>query len=269
MRARLPDRAVIAISGGDRVIFLQGLVSNDVTTSGPGCAIWSALLTPQGKWLSDFFIFSDATRLLLDLPHAHAAMIAARLSRFRLRADVQITQEPLAVIAGWGTDPKPDHALAADDPRLPNAGWRALVDASDETADATANDYDLHRLSLALPDPCDCEPERTLLLEANFDLLHGISWTKGCYMGQELTARTHYRGLVRRRLVPVTGADLPEAGAELFLGSKPCGTMRSSRAGHGLAFVRTEAWAETLTDARGQTLAVARPEWLVQREGAA
>ncbi|GAN53741.1 CAF17-like 4Fe-4S cluster assembly/insertion protein YgfZ [Tanticharoenia sakaeratensis] len=269
MHARLPDRAVLAITGADRVTFLQGLVSNDVTLAAPSCAIWAALLTPQGKWLSDFFIFSDGTRLLLDVPKMHAEMLRTRLSRFRLRADVAIAPVGLDVVAGWDDAPRPDHALSAVDPRLPEAGWRALVERAAPDDAASPDAYERHRLALALPDPRDCESDRTLLLEANFDLLHGVSWTKGCYMGQELTARTHYRGLVRRRLVAVTGSALPEPGTELHCDGKTVGTMGTHLDDRGLAFVRTEAWEKTLTAPDGSTLEVRRPDWLVLKEKAA
>ena len=245
--AHLSDRAVFEISGEDRVAFLQGLVSNDVTLVGPGDAtnpaperaIWAAMLTPQGKWLADFFVFSDGARLLLDVEARQAEMLMKKLGRFRLRARVGIAVTGLVVHAGWD-GPVPEGAVA--DPRREGVGWRVLAPAL-LAVNATAADYDLHRLRLGLPGgSLDMEAEKTTLLEAGFDDLHGVSWTKGCYMGQELTARTKYRALLKRRLVSVRveGA-LPAVGEPVFDGDMEVGTMRSSRGGIGLALLRVEA----------------------------
>lgn len=247
--APLPDRGVVAVEGGDRVRFLQGLVSNDVTAAAAGRAVWTALLTPQGKWLADFFVLSDGTRLLLDCERGQAADLVARLSRFRLRADVALRDlsDALGVYAAWNGTPDASGpgAVAAPDPRLPEAGWRILSPVPPPGAGpADAAEYDRHRLALGLPDGSrDLEPDRTLLLEAGFDELHGVSFTKGCFLGQEMTARTKHRGLVRRRLVPVAapGGILPAPGAPIVAGDRDVGTMRSGRDGLGLAFVRTEA----------------------------
>lgn len=239
--ALLPSRAVIEVAGEDRVGFLQGLVSNDVTKATPGSAVWAALLTPQGKWLADFFILSDGQRLLLDCEAADTAMLVQKLSRFRLRSRASIAAVPLSVHVAWDGAPE-GAALAAPDPRLPEAGWRVIAEAP-LPVNATDADYDLHRLTLGLPDGSrDLEAEKTVLLEAGFDELNGISWTKGCYMGQELTARTKYRGLVKRRLVPVTVEGLlPASGSPVLRDGTEVGTMRSGRGSRGMALLRVGA----------------------------
>ena len=250
--ALLPDRGVVEVAGEDRVAFLQGLVSNDVTLAAPGRAVWAALLTPQGKWLADFFILDAGDgRLLLDCERAQAAMLVQRLGRYRLRSRVTLrdASEEFAVLAGWGTNaPPPDTALMAPDPRLPEAGWRLLAPAGSAPPlppDAAWEDWDRHRLTLGLPDGSrDLEPEKTVLLEAGFDELNGVSWTKGCYMGQELTARTRYRGLVKRRLVPVAiEGPLPARGTPILASpdGPERGEMRSGRGDRGLALLRLEA----------------------------
>ena len=250
----LPARGVVAISGEDRVAFLQGLVSNDVAPVAPGRAVWAALLTPQGKWLADFFVLSDGARLLLDCERAQAPMLAQRLARYRLRARVALADlsDALHVHAAWDGAPEvPAGAIAAPDPRLPEAGWRVLAPAV-LPGNADPADWDAHRIALGLPDGSrDLEAEKTVLLEAGFDELHGVSWTKGCYMGQELTARTHYRGLVRRRLIPVEIAGAAPAPGSVVLrldgpAATEVGTLRSVAGTIGLATLRLDALAASL-----------------------
>jgi folate-binding protein YgfZ len=258
----LPDRGVLALTGTDRVAFLNGLVSNDVAQAAPGRAVWTALLTAQGKWLADFFIFADAGRLLLDCEAAQVPLLQQRLLRYKLRADVALAPADLAVYAAWDGTPSADNVVAAPDPRLPQAGWR-LLGAPGLDVNASATDYDLHRLNLGLPDGSrDLEPEKTILLEAGFDELNGVSWTKGCYMGQELTARTRYRGLVKRRLLPVTGSSvLPPPGTPIIAEGREIGQMRSSQGTVGLATLRLDALHATQMQAGDVALTVTHPVW--------
>lgn len=266
--APLPDRAVVELTGEDRVSFLQGLVSNDVTHAAPGRAVWTALLTPQGKWLADFFVFATPEALLLDCAVTQAEMLAQRLSRFRLRSRVALAPRPdLGVLAGWGGEAAPEGAIAAPDPRLPEAGWRAILPLAESPMTGLPEggaDYARHRLALGLPDGApDLEPEKSVLLEAGFDELNGVSWTKGCYMGQELTARTKYRGLLKRRLVPVeVGGPLPAPGTPVLRGGAEVGEMRSGLGGHGLALLRLPVTdGETLTCGEA-TLTPKIPHWM-------
>ena len=265
--AALPDRGVLAVTGDDRVSFLQGLVSNDVAAAAPGRAVWAALLTPQGKWLADFFILADGERLLLDCERGQMDMLIARLSRFRLRAKVAIAPTELRVFANWGGAPVAGR-LVVPDPRLAAAGWRVLSETALATNADTA-DWDRHRLSLGLPDgSSDLDAEKTVLLEAGFDELGGISWTKGCYMGQELTARTRYRGLLKRRLVPVSIIGQPPAsGTPVLRGGAEVGTMRSSHDGVGLAVLRLEALSADSLDCGDATLTPEIPAWMRLPEG--
>jgi folate-binding protein YgfZ len=282
----LPERGVIEVGGEDRVSFLQGLVSNDVADAAPGRAVWAAFLTPQGKWLADFFIFADGDRLLLDVERAQIAMLVPRLSRYRLRAKVTVAAaEEYRVYAGWGeadagggprVKPEDDggrgpqvhpntlhsSAIAAPDPRLPAAGWR-LIAKEPVPTNATAADYDAHRLSLGLPDGSrDMESEKSILLEAGFDELHGVSWSKGCYMGQELTARTKYRALIKRRLVSVAiDGPSPAPGTPICKDGVDVGTMRSSHDKTGLAVVRLDSMNAKLTCGEA-TLTPTVPSWM-------
>ncbi len=259
----MPARGVIEVAGENRVSFLQGLVSNDVAEAVPGRAVWAALLTPQGKWLADFFILSDGERLLLDCERAQIPMLMQRLSRFRLRSRVEVTvSNELLAYAAWGGRPDTARTIAAPDPRLPDAGWR-LLSAGSLACNATEAEWDRHRLELGLPDGSrDLEAEKTVLLEAGFDELNGISWDKGCYMGQELTARTKYRGLVKRRLVPVAiEGDLPEPGTPILRNGTEVGSMRSGCGARGLALLRVETLRESLRCGAAQ-LRPCPPAWM-------
>jgi hypothetical protein len=238
----LPERGVLAIEGADRVAFLQGLVSNDVGAAAPGRAVWAALLTAQGKWLADFFIFAAEDALLLDCERAQIPDLVQRLSRYRLRMKVTLRPDPtLHVCVAWADRPDVE-GVAAPDPRLPGFAWRILSSAPVHDT-ATPEDWDRYRLAAGLPDGSkDMDPDRGLLLEAGFDELDGVSWSKGCYMGQELTARTKYRGLVKRRLVPVqVDGPLPPPGTPILRDGQDAGTMRSGRDRLGLASLRLDA----------------------------
>jgi folate-binding protein YgfZ len=234
-------------------------------------AVWTALLTPQGKWLADFFVIADGERLLLDVERGQAAMIVPRLAKFRLRAKAVLrdASDELFVHVAWdGLPDLPPGAIAARDPRLPDAGWRVLAPTR-LPGNAEAGDWDVHRLALGLPDgSADLEAEKSVLLEAGFDELNGVSWSKGCYMGQELTARTKYRGLVKRRLVPVAiEGPVPPAGTPVLRDGAEMGTMRSARGGHGLATLRLEALRGGGLACGDAVLTPAVPAWMRLPEG--
>lgn len=261
--ALLPHRGVLELTGLDRVSFLNGLVSNDISKAAPGHAIWAALLTPQGRYLFDFFAFADADRLLLELPRQQIPALMQKLRRFKLRAEVEISDRSAQfhVHALWGGI-SPLAPLTAEDPRLPQAGARCLAANLLDTS-ATLDDYAAHRIALGLPDGSpDLEPEKTLLLEAGFDELNGVDWQKGCYMGQELTARTKYRGLVKRRLLPVTlSQPCPVAGTPILAGDQEVGNLRSSVGNQALAMLQISALNQSLS-ADGIPLTVNIPSWL-------
>ena len=246
--AYLPGRGVLAVTGPDRISFLNGLVSNEISAAAPGGAVWAALLSAQGRYLTDFFVFSADDSLLLDMPREAVAGTLTKLKRFRLRALVELADlsESYFVHASWGGMP-PEIPVTAADPRLPAAGFRSLSPMALET-NATDQDYMAHRLALGLPDgPPDLEIDKTLLLEAGFDELGGVAWDKGCYMGQELTARTKYRGLIKRRLVPVTLSDTaPPPGTPILADGAEVGTLRSASGFLGLATLRLDALKKPL-----------------------
>jgi folate-binding protein YgfZ len=269
----------LRVGGPDRVDFLQGLVTNDVTGIEPGRARYAWLLTPQGRFLHEMIVRDDGDSLLLDVEAARRDDLLKRLTRFRLRAKVELADVTgdFTVWAGWGpaaqaaNDPAtewPDLAIHHPDPRLDALGSRALLPAgADLHENATHDDWDLHRLALGVPDGSrDCPVEDALAVESNLDLLHGVAWDKGCYVGQELTARTHFRGLVKKRLAPVTiDGEAPAFGTILAdRDGKELGEMRSSNGARGLALLRLDAIAAQATLTSGAaTLTVQRPNWLV------
>ncbi len=259
--ARLEDRAVLRLGGSEVRDFLQGLVSNDVERLGPESAIYAALLTPQGKYLFDFFLADTSDGLLLEGEAERLGPLAKRLSMYRLRADVEIEAVDLAVhavfgdraAAALGLDDAPGAArvlegggMAFVDPRDARAGIRVLGGAAGplgDIAQASAADYDRHRLALGLPDGSrDLEVDRSILLEADFEALNGVDFKKGCYVGQEVTARTKHRGLVRKRLRPVAvQGPLPAPGTPILAGGREVGTLRSGRDDRALALLRLDA----------------------------
>jgi folate-binding protein YgfZ len=236
----LPHRGVIQIQGEDKAPFLQGLITNDVALITPTHAIYAALLTPQGRFLYDLFIIEKDNSYLLDVEMERLEALLKKLSLYKLRSQVTLkSRHDLKVYALWGEEsalPKE----AYPDPRLVELGARMMGTLSET---ATPQDYDMHRLILGVPEGGqDLIPEKAILLESGLDELNAISWTKGCYMGQELTARTKYRGLVRKRLFPVIiEGEPPPFGSEIFLDGTSVGEMRTSNKEHGLALLRLEA----------------------------
>lgn len=265
--AALSDRALLRLGGPEAAGFLNALVSNEVSGVTPGKAIYAALLTPQGKFLHDFFVTADEAGLLIDVAAARLPDLQRRLALYRLRANVEI-----AAMDGWrGYALFNAHALPAAasgilfaDPRLPVLGWRLWLPPDIEPAFPPVNlaVYEAHRLGLGVPDgEKDIEIEKGILLENHFEALNGVDFRKGCYIGQELTARTKYRGLVKKQLYRVQGdADLPAAGTAITANGQEVGQLRSSQGATGLALLRLDAVSQQL-DAAGIALTAQRPDY--------
>lgn len=191
----LHDRALIRVSGEDVRGFLQGLVTQDLAAVTPGAPQWSALLTPQGKALFDFILWDVGDDILIDCEDAQVEALICRLKIYRLRRALHVTLEPGRHVH-WSTTKREG---ASRDPRLEALGWRWL--SEDAGADISAA-WRAHRLSLGVSEgAAEIGQDKTLWLEANAAELNGVSFTKGCYVGQENTARMHYRAKVNRRLV--------------------------------------------------------------------
>lgn len=283
------DRALIRIVGADSRTFLQGIISNDVNKVSSARAAYAALLTPQGKYLHDFFIAEFDGALVLDCEAARRDDLLRRLSRFKLRSKVSLSPGPeghaVAVVCGAralpalglpalrGSAAPFSGGVVYVDPRLVEIGARAILPqltgraalAAVGIAPGNAGDYEKRRLELGLPDGSrDLEIEKSILLENGFEELGGVDWDKGCYMGQELTARTHYRALIKRRLLPVDiDGPAPAPGTPVFAGGIEVGVMRSACDRVGLALLKLEALAGAAPLTAGNArLEPRKPFWL-------
>ncbi|MXV35325.1 MULTISPECIES: folate-binding protein YgfZ [unclassified Saccharibacter] len=265
-RNHLSHRSVLSLTGKERLTFLQGLITNDVLSLKNGEIRWAALLNAQGRIQSLFFVFGTPDALFLDLPDDHAETVMKQLKRFRLRADVTIELTSLAVFVGSCEDPLPSHALCcAPDPRHPRLGWRALADYSSEGNHEGEGAFQRRRLELGIPEMTDLgTPGQTLALEANLDALNGVSWEKGCYLGQEVTARMHYRAHAKRRLLPIILPDDASFsyGDDIFSHDQHIGTLRSTCGLYGLAMVHRDAWNSNYLNMKERTIQLVWPEWL-------
>ncbi|MFM9862471.1 MAG: YgfZ/GcvT domain-containing protein [Micropepsaceae bacterium] len=252
----LPDRAVVEITGPDAATFLQGLITNDVTKAANGRAIYAALLTPQGKIIYDFLVAPVDGGFLLDCAKLYAADLAARLKKYKLRAKVTIAERAdLSVVAS--SQPVADGIA---DTRLTALGFRAYQ--SSATASDNAAAYHAHRIAQGVPDSSDIPPEALFPLDCNFEELHGVDFDKGCYVGQELTARMKHRASARRRILPVSAPNLPPPRTPLTLGTTDIGEMMGSLDGRGLAIIRLDRLGDsTEATAAGTPVQIGRPSY--------
>jgi folate-binding protein YgfZ len=247
-----PGRALVRVSGPDARDFLQGLVTNDVRRLDAG-PLYAALLSPQGKYLFDFLLAPDGDGVLLDVKADRAAALTQRLGLYRLRARVTIAPHPRAVVLGLG--PAPAGALA--DPRDPGLGWRAYVsDAPAFLAGMAPLDpaaLEARRIALGVPESgIELLPDDSYILEMGFERLNGVDFRKGCYVGQEVTARMKHKTELRKGLARVRVEGWAPPGTEIRAGGKPAGTLYSTADGAGLAYLRFDRAAGELAagDAR-------------------
>jgi tRNA-modifying protein YgfZ len=265
MIAHLHDRAVIGISGQDARDFLQGMITNDVRKLAPETPLYAALLTPQGKVLFDFLLHEREGYILLDCEAAKEDALKKRLTMYRLRSKVTIeTCTALTVMASWNRA-----APGCDDPRLAALGSRIVVPSSDVPTDVRgADEYLAHRLACGVPEGSDFGQDRMFALDADLDELHALSFEKGCYVGQELTARMKHRGTARKRLLPVAtldGSRLPGEEGAIVADGQEIGNLASAYGALGFALVRLDRLAETAQrtpQIEGVSVRIVRPEWL-------
>jgi hypothetical protein len=222
-------RAIHQITGADARSFLQGLITNDVEKVAQGL-VYAAILTPQGKYLADFFVFEQNGVLHVDVSQDIAPSLIQRLNMYRLRADVQITPSALQVKRGTGD--APTGALA--DPRHPAMGWR-LYGAS---GGDDGTDWDAIRVAHCIPETGAELLADTFILEAGFERLHGVDFRKGCYVGQEVTARMKHKTELRKGLATVAIDGTAAPGTPITAEGKPAGTLHTQSGGRAIAYLR-------------------------------
>lgn len=247
---RTDDRMVLRIGGADREGFLQGLVTRDLAAPGGGL-VYSALLTPQGKYLFDFFLLNRGEDILLDVKADAAPRLAQRLMMYKLRADVTIEDSGLPVVRGLGAPPEGGFA----DPRDASLGWRGYG----LEGGAAQVDWDAIRVAACVPETgVELIPEETFILEAGFDRLSGVDHRKGCYVGQEVTARMKHKTELRKGLAVVDVSGTAPVGAPIMAGEKPAGTLYTQAEGRGIAYLRFDR-AEGEMTAAGAKVTWNRP----------
>lgn len=254
--ALLPDRGIVSVTGADARTFLDNMITNELGGLGEGRALFTGLLSPQGKVLFDFFVTQAEGGYRLDVARDKTAELVKRLSMYKLRADVVIADLSVdgVVFALWGADAHSFGQRSFVDPRHIALGLRvystqahSLDDAKATNGfDATPEAFHAHRIALGVPEGGhDFAYGEVFPHEALMDQLNGVSFTKGCYVGQEIVARMEHRGTARKRFVRVTGvAPLPPRGTDVLAAEVPIGAMGSSEGTQGLALMRLDRVAE-------------------------
>jgi tRNA-modifying protein YgfZ len=279
--ALLPDRGVVTVTGEDAREFLQGLITNDMDLLDKQPALHAGLLSPQGKILFDFFVATSPEGYCLEVARGKSAELAERLKMYKLRSKVTIADASAdyTIAAIWGGpyaprgDGKPPILFA--DPRLDGLGYRELTTLRSDWAlggeqcdSATQDEYHAHRIALGVPEGGkDYAFGDAFAHEALFDQLHGVSFEKGCYVGQEIVARMQNRGTARRRVVPVVAETaLPQPGTPVTAAGVEIGRLGSTADNRGLAEVRIDRAAEFKEKgeplrADDATIEIALPPW--------
>jgi folate-binding protein YgfZ len=272
---RLSHRYLIRLEGADKVAFLQGLVTNDVSKIASNELLYAALLTPQGKFLNDLFITeTEKGDWLIDCENP--SYLIKKLNFFKLRSAVELINlaDQYEVYAVWGEGSssfkKNVEDVLVTDPRLPDLGYRLYHQKGlpINSSLMELEDYDHHRLKLGVADGSrDIPPQKGVILEYNFDELGAINWDKGCYVGQELMARTHYRGAIHKRLLPVKiEGDPPAYGALIFNSLKEeVGELKSTAKGIGIAMLRLSIFQNSsylVLDCEQSKITPFIPTWL-------
>ena len=232
-------RTILQLRGPDTRDFLQGLVTNDVSKVDQGL-VYAAMLTPQGKYLADFFLLSHGEDVLLDVHNSLGDMLAQRLSMYKLRADVAISQSELHLHCGQGSVP----ADGYEDPRSSSLGWRAYRDAPQDPDNL---DWAAIRVANIIPETgAELHPD-TFILEAGFERLSGVDFRKGCYVGQEVTARMKHKTELRKGLARVRLSVPVDAGTEVTSDGKIVGRLHTVAACDAIAYLRFDRAKGTMT----------------------
>lgn len=271
--AILDNRAVIGLEGADSRDFLQGLITNDIGNCVPGRAIYAALLTPQGKILFEFLVAAVDSGLWIDCASASASELAKRLGFYRLRAKVSIAAKAELVVAAVWNGPTISavaNGTVFPDPKLAQLGIRVIAPRQQVESVLAAiprNDYESFRLQMGVPDSADMPPDQVFALDAGLEELHGVSFTKGCYVGQEVTSRMKHRATARRRFYIAEAGAVPPAGTAIQAEGRELGRISSATGSRGLALIRLDRLAEAEQNnvplsAGGEPIALHQPAWL-------
>nr|WP_314430762.1 folate-binding protein [uncultured Brevundimonas sp.] len=260
--ARLDSRALIRVTGPDARPFLHNLLTQDVETLAPGALRFGALLSPPGRLLFDLFLWGEENGVVLDVAAERRDALAQRLSMYKLRSNVEVMPIPDAVFVAWNETPE---GFVAD-PRLPALGGRRWGDQYE--TDATEADWQAHRLALGVPDPAkDALLDKTYPIEADFDLLNGIDFHKGCFIGQETTSRMKRRGVIKNRMMAIAfDGPAPERGAEVLNGELRAGEVMTGADGRAIALMRLDRLEGDLS-VDGRPVRVERPDWIPEFQG--
>lgn len=251
----MSERAFIQVGGEDRISFLQGILTQDVAKLEAEKIQFAALLSPQGKLLHDMFLVALPDAVLIDTDAATAPTLLKRLTMYKLRAKVTLAE----VSADWQLtlqetgSPDPRHAL------LPRRQYRQGAPAApfDAAALWTA------RLKFGIPEMgSDIQPDSITAMDAGYDLLNAISFTKGCYVGQEVTARMHYKSIARKGFFTVASLEPLADGTPILAGERAIGTVTSAQGRHALAFLKFDDARSALSTANGHPVSLAAPEWM-------
>ena len=237
----LPNRGVLRLSGPDKAAFLQGLISNDVSKVASG-AVYACLLTPQGKFLHDFFIVENGDDWLIDCEYDRRADLLKRLLMYKLRSQIEM-QDVSGQFQVCAAFEKPDaEPMIFTDPRHSQMGWRIISTVLSHQP-ALNSDYETKRIALLIPGGSrDMEINKDLIMEFNLDKLNGVDFNKGCYLGQEMTSRMFFRDLIKRQLIRVAiEGTAPAPHTPLLQNDKEIGVMKTSCNDHGLALMRKDA----------------------------
>jgi len=269
----LDDRAVLAISGPQARDFLQGLVTNDIVGGlAPGAGLYTALLSPQGKILFDFLMTEGDGALLLDVARDARDALLKKLKMYKLRAKLEIeARDQLAVFVDLKGHPQnrivpyADRAVSFPDPRLAALGMRSIGARAEMPANLPGpRAYHQHRLALGVPEGSDFGFEKIFALDAGLAELNGVSFTKGCYIGQELTSRMKHRATSRKRILTVRAeAPLPASGA-VTKGGTEIGELISTHGNTAFALIRLDRLEDAQGDVTAAQIPVAlhKPAWL-------
>ncbi|HEX5997965.1 MAG TPA: folate-binding protein [Hyphomicrobiaceae bacterium] len=280
--ALLPDRGVVRVAGQDAEKFLNGSITGDLKVLARQAAVHSALLTTQGKLIFEFFALKDPRGgFLLETARELADDLVKRFKVFMLRAKVEVANvsDAYEVAALWGGNPPAnDKRIVYADPRLPELGARMLAahppgfaaepgDVEGEAAWVAAEAYHAHRVALGVPEAGKDFPiGDTYPHEADLDQLNGVSFAKGCFIGQEIVARMKHKGTVRKRVVPVEAVAPLKSGAPIMIGEVEIGSIGSVAGTRGLALVRLDRAAEARAKgqailADGVAISLQKPDW--------